>query len=73
MGHSSPEMTSAIYDHSVAEDFRSEMDRAPTFGIGLPPRAGAMQPPSGPPKEKAPGVADFAGDSEALDGRGDRI
>ena len=42
-------MTSAIYDHSVAEDFRAEMDRALTFGIGLPSHAGAVQPPSAPP------------------------
>ena len=66
MGHSSPEMTSAIYDHSVAEDFRSEMDRALTFGIGLPAHAGAMQAPSDPPQGEAPGVAAFASDPEGL-------
>ena len=42
------------------------MDRALTFGIGLPSHAGAMQPPSAPPNEEAPGVAAFASDSEGL-------
>ena len=66
MGHSSPEMTSAIHDHSVAADFRSEMDQALTFETGLPAHAGAMQPPPAPPNEEAPGAVAFASDSEGL-------
>jgi integrase len=28
LGHSSPEITAAVYDHSDVEDYRDEMERA---------------------------------------------
>jgi integrase len=65
MGHSSPEMTSSIYDQSVASDFRIEMDGALTFGIGRPIHAGAMQS-SGAPNGEAPGAVAFANNSEGF-------
>ena len=39
LGHSSPEITAAVYDHSDLEDFRADVERALTFAE--PPRVNA--------------------------------
>ena len=66
LGHSSPEITSAIYDHSLVEDFRPEVERALSFGIGQPIHAPTMQVGGGW-KEKAPGPVAFANESEGFE------
>jgi len=43
LGHSSPEITAAVYDHSDLEDFRADVDRALTFGEPARVNAPAMQ------------------------------
>ena len=39
LGHSSPQITAAVYDHSDLEDFRADVERALTFAE--PPRVNA--------------------------------
>ena len=43
LGHSSPEITAAVYDHSDLEDFRADVDRALTFGVPVRVNAPVMQ------------------------------
>jgi integrase len=66
LGHSSPEITAQIYDHSGVEDFREQFDRALSFGVGQPFHAPAMQSGGGW-KDKAPGAAAFANESEGFE------
>ena len=47
LGHSSPEITAAIYDHSDIEDFREAVERALSFGaerVNAPVMQGAKNP-----------------------------
>ncbi len=66
LGHSSPEITARIYDHSGVQDFREQFDRALSFGYGQAVHADAMQA-GVEQKEKAPGVVAFASDSEGFE------
>jgi excisionase family DNA binding protein len=43
LGHSSPEITAAVNDHSGQEDFRADVDRALTFGVPVRVNAPVMQ------------------------------
>ncbi len=36
LGHSSPEITAAVYDHSELADYREALERALTFGLPGP-------------------------------------
>jgi excisionase family DNA binding protein len=65
LGHSSPELTAQIYDHSRVEDFREQFDRALSFGVGAPFHAVAMQQ-DGAWKDEAPGIAAFANETRGF-------
>ena len=66
LGHSSPEITAQVYDHSGVQDFREQFDRALSFGVGQPIHAPAMQS-EGAQKDEAPGVAAFANESRGFE------
>jgi len=58
LGHSSPEITAAIYDHSDIEDFREAVERALSFGAERV-NAPVMQAPKNP-KGEGPEAFAFA-------------
>ena len=58
LGHSSPEITAAVYDHSDLEDFRADVDRALTFGVPVRVNAPVMQGAE-MAKNEAPAVLAF--------------
>jgi integrase len=69
LGHSSPEITAAIYDHSDIEDFREVVERALTFGsarVNAPVMQGPKHPKGeGPEPRKnreTPGPSNGRGD-----------
>ncbi len=62
LGHSSPEITAAVYDHSSVEDYRIDVERALTFESAAEGYATSMQA-AGILKNEAPGVEAFANDS----------
>jgi integrase len=64
LGHSSPEITAAIYDHSDIEDFREVVERALTFGSAQV-NAPVMQGPKYPEGE-GPGASEEPSDSGAF-------
>ena len=59
LGHSSPEITAAVYDHSDLEDFRADVDRALTFGEPARVNAPVMQDAE-PWKSEGPEAFAFA-------------
>jgi integrase len=64
LGHSSPEITAAIYDHSDIEDFREAIERALSFGaprVNAPVMQGAKNP-----KREGPGASEEPSDSGAF-------
>ncbi|HZZ84892.1 MAG TPA: tyrosine-type recombinase/integrase [Anaeromyxobacteraceae bacterium] len=66
LGHSTPDITAGTYDHSDAEDFRQEIERALSFGLPTEVNATSMQASSHAHKDEAPGAEAFASDSEGL-------
>jgi integrase len=64
LGHSSPDLTAAVYDHSGVEDFRAEVERALSFGEAEKVNATSMQVAE-IPKNEAPGAVAFANNSGA--------
>ena len=64
LGHSSPEITAAIYDHSDIEDFREVAERALTFGSAQV-NAPVMQGPKYLEGE-GPGASEEPSDSRAF-------
>jgi hypothetical protein len=66
LGHSSPEITARIYDHTGPEDFREQFERALSFGVGQPFHAVAMES-NGALEEKGPGAAAFANEPEGFE------
>jgi integrase len=73
LGHSSPEITAAVYDHSELADDREALERALTFNVpgpGFPSEAARLGEPVGTTgsaaKIEAPGAEAFASDSEGF-------
>jgi len=65
LGHSSPELTAAVYDHSGVEDYRADVERALSFGGPEGVNATSMQVGDGPESE-TPGALDFPRTSEGF-------
>ncbi len=70
LGHSSPEITAAVYDHSELADYREALERALTFGLpgpALGPGAVELGEPVGTrgriPRVEGPGPQAEASDS----------
>ncbi len=55
LGHSSPEITAAVYDHSSVEDYRADVERALSFESAAKGYATSMQA-AGILKNEAPGT-----------------
>ena len=65
LGHSSPEITAGVYDHSDVEDFRDEVERALTFAGPARVNAPVMQT-AGMGESEGPGASAFARNSGAF-------
>jgi len=65
LGHSSPEITAGVYDHSDVEDFRDEVERALTFAGPARDSAPVMQT-AGMGESEGPGASAFARNSGAF-------
>jgi len=65
LGHSSPEITADVYDHSYVDDFRNEVERALTFADPREVNAPAMRATE-LGKNEDPGAASLASNSGAF-------
>jgi len=65
LGHSSPEITADVYDHSDVDDFRDEVERALIFADPREVNAPVMRTTE-TGKNEGPGAATFASNSGAF-------